>query len=232
MCDKLPHRGSAGLENLRIIDVVLENAAQNLTSLLDMLPSAVLFADTRGRLTFGNPAACALLGFSTIEVQTLLHVSDIYHRTDDARRVLKAAQDGGGLSAAPIEVVLRSRSGELIPAKIHVRVLRDAAGAVTGTMGVLIDQRELGELSRRLEDASAQVISSERRAAVVALAGKAAHDLSQPLMAAMGNIELILMQKNLDAKVSTRLERAYEQLERLRGIMTDFVKVTGTRSGP
>ncbi len=211
---------------------VLDNAQQNLTSLLDMLPVAVLFADTRGRISFGNPAACALLGFSTIEVQTLLHVSDIYHRADDARRVLKAARDGGGLSATPVDVVLRSRSGELIAAKVHVRIVFDAAGTVTGTMGVLVDQRQLGELGRRLEDAAAQVISSERRSAVVKVAGMVAHDVSQPLMAAMGTIELILLHKNLDAKISTRLARTYEQLERLRGIMTDFVKVTGTRSGP
>ncbi|MSQ03383.1 MAG: PAS domain-containing protein [Myxococcales bacterium] len=230
-CDILS--GSAPPATGEIVDTrnVLDNTNQNLTALLDMMPTGVLFADTRGRITFGNPAACALLGFMKIEAQTSLHVGDIYHRTADARRVLKAAQDGGGLSATPVDVVLRSRAGELIPAKVHVRVLRDDVGNVTGTMGVLVDQRELGELGRRLEDAATQVISSERRAAVVDLAGRAAHDLSQPLMAAMGNIELILMQKNLDAKVSTRLERTYEQLERLGEIMAEFVKMTGTRSG-
>ena len=203
-----------------------------LPALLDLLPQPVLFADPRGRVTFGNPAACALLGYPLLELRTLLHVSDIYHRTDDARRVLRAAKDGGGQTLVPVEVMLRTRTGEIIPARVHARVVTGVDGTAAGSIGVIEDQREIVDLSRRLEDASAQVVASEKRAAVVALAAKAAHDLSQPLMAAMGNIELVLLHPHLDAKITTRLDRTYEQLERLRTIVSDFVRMTSSRSNP
>ena len=211
---------------------MLANPSATLHALLDLLPQPVLFADPRGRVIFGNPAACALLGYPLLELRTLLHVSDVYHRPDDARRVLRGIREGQGHTVQPIAVQLRTRSGEIIPAQLHARALENADGTPLGTMGVLEDQREIVDLSRRLEDAAAQVVASEKRAAVVALAASAAHDLSQPLMAAMGNIELILLQTDLDPRIGTRLERTYEQLERLRSIVADFVRMTGTRSYP
>ena len=80
-----------------------------------------------------------------------------------------------------------------------------------------------------MEEAANQVAASEKRAATLAIAAKAAHDLSQPLMAAMGNVELVLLQANLDATNTRQLERAYEQLERLRDIVNDFVRVAARR---
>lgn len=211
---------------------MLDAPERVLAALLDLLPEPVLVADPRGRVVYGNPAACALLGYPLLEVRSLLHVSDLYQRPEDARRALRAARDGDGQSGAPVDVTIRSRAGEAIPAKVHIRLLRGADGSALGTIGVIEDQREVVDLSRRLEEASVQVVASEKRAAVVALAAKAAHDLSQPLMAAMGNVELVLLQKGLDPRVVERLERTYEQLERLKAIVADFVKMTGTRSLP
>ncbi len=210
---------------------VFDDPARVLAALLDMLPQPVLFADVRGRVVHGNPAACALLGYPLLEVRSLLHVSDIYHRAEDARRVLHAAKEGTDEHSPAVDVMLRARSGELVSARIRVRVYRAADGAVLGTIGVVEDQREVADLTRRLEEAANQVVASEKRAAVVALASKSAHDLSQPLMAAMGNLELLLLQPGLDNKVAAKLERAYEQLERIRAIVSDFVRMTGVRTG-
>lgn len=209
---------------------VFGDPAIALEALLELLPQPVLFADKRGRLVYANPAACALLGYPLLELRSLLHVSDVYHRPEDARRVLRAARDAGGQTERPVDVMVRTRSGEVVPARIHARVHVDAQGLIIGTMGVFEDVREVSDLSRRLDDAATQVVASEKRAAVVSVVAKAAHDLSQPLMAAMGNIELARMQPNLDAKISTRLERTYEQLERLQGIVVEFVRMTSTRS--
>lgn len=211
---------------------MLDEPARVLGALLDLLPEPVLLADHRGRVVYGNPAACALLGYPMLEVRSLLHVSDLYHRPEDARRALAAAKAGDGQSSAPVDVTIRTRAGELIPAKVHIRLHHGADGTLLGSVGVLEDQRQVADLSRRLEEASAQVVASEKRAAVVAMASKAAHDLSQPLMAAMGNVELVLLHKGLDPRVAERLERTYEQLERLKAIVADFVKMTGTRSLP
>ncbi len=208
---------------------VFADPALALYALLDVLPQPVLFADRRGRLVHGNPAACALLGYALSDLRGLLHVSDVYHRPEDARSVLRAAKSGGGQTQRPVDVMLRTRSGEVIPAQIHARIHTGAEGENLGTIGVFDDVREVSDLSRRLEEAANQVAASEKRAAALAIAAKAAHDLSQPLMAAMGNVELVLLQANLDATNTRQLERAYEQLERLRDIVNDFVRVAARR---
>lgn len=208
---------------------VFADPALTLYALLDVLPQPVLFADRRGRLVHGNPAACALLGYALLDLRGLLHVSDVYHRPDDARSVLRAAKSGGTQTDRPVDVMLRTRSGVVVPARIHARIHSNAAGEVLGTIGVFEDVREVSDLSRRLEEAANQVVASEKRAAALAIAAKTAHDLSQPLMAAMGNVELVLMQANLNGPNTRHLERAYEQLERLRDIVDDFVRMTARR---
>jgi hypothetical protein len=124
----------------------------------------------------------------------------------------------------PVEAMLRTRSGELIPARVHARLLRGSDGAPAGTVGILEDQRELLDLHRRLDEAASQVIASERRAAVLDITSQSVNELSQPMMAAMGNIELALMEPELDTRVAARLERAYEQLERLQMLTSSFAR--------
>jgi PAS domain S-box-containing protein len=198
-------------------------------ALFGMCPLPIMVADAEGRVTHANPAAAGFCGYSTEELRTLLHVSDLYHRIDDARAVMRAAKEDIGES---LEVVLRLRGGELVPCRIHARMLRDASGGFAGTVGVIEDRREVIELSRRLEDVTGQVVASEKRAAVIALSAQAAHELSQPLMAAMGNIELALMDAELEARLANRLRKTYSQLERMKGIVGDFVRLTATRTLP
>lgn len=201
---------------------------QLLNALLDMEVHGVLVADAQGRVTFGNPAACALLGYNMIELQTMVHVTDVYYRPDDSRKVMAAAREEG---SPAVEVMLRTRSGELVPVRMHARVLTRSDGSFAGTVGLVEDQRELLDLHRRLEEAASQVIASERRAAVLDTTSQTANDLSQPMMAAMGNIELALMEPDLEPRVAARLERAYEQLERLQVLAATFARRGTTRPG-
>ena len=196
-------------------------------ALFDASPVPVVVADARGRIIGGNPAAVLFFGYTSHELRQLVHVSDLYQHVDQAREVMQGARQG---HTEGVEVTVRTRNGELVPARVHARILRDKEGELTGTVGLVEDLREVQDLSRRLEDATGQIVASEKRAAVVAVASQAAHELSQPLMAAMGNIELALMQTGIDPRLVGRLEKTYAQLERMRAIVADFVRMTGTRS--
>lgn len=193
--------------------------------LLDVGPAAVIAADLRGRLLVFNRAAEALLGYGAAEALQHLHVTDLYHRPEDARRVLMRirAQDN---ALTPMDITLRARNGELIPVRLRAALLHEASGAVVGTVGAFEDRRETDALSRRLEDAAGQVLASERRAANIAVASEAAHEMAQPLTAAMGNLEMLLMTEDLAPDTTRRLERAYEQLERLKRIVHEFSRFT------
>lgn len=205
-----------------------------LDRLVETSPWAIVVSDLRGRIVLFSPGAERALGYRAAEAIRHVHVTDLYHRPDDARRVLERLRDRIATPDAPaeaMELTLRSRAGELIPTRLFASMVHDASGAAMGTMGVFEDRREAAALVRRLEDATGQVLASEKRAAAVAVASEAAHELSQPLMAAMGNLELLLLSSELSPELTARLERAYEQLERMRRIVGDFSRVTTFRGG-
>jgi signal transduction histidine kinase len=57
------------------------------------------------------------------------------------------------------------------------------------------------------------------------LAGATAHELNQPLTSVMGIVEIMLAAERPESE-EQRLERAYEQLERMAEIVRDLSKVT------
>ena len=93
------------------------------------------------------------------------------------------------------------------------------------TVGVFRDTRESDSLATRLREATNRLIHSEKRSAAVALAGATAHELNQPLTSVMGIVELLLAGERSEIEIE-RLERAYEQLERMAEIVRDLSKVT------
>jgi hypothetical protein len=80
------------------------------------------------------------------------------------------------------------------------------------------DQRGLHALERRAAQLSARAAVAERRADDEG--GGLIHALSQPIQAAMGNLELIVLSGEAPPELHARLERAYEQLDRVRGMLT------------
>jgi PAS domain S-box-containing protein len=210
-----------------------------LDRLLTVVPSPVIVADLRGRVLLFSTAAVAALGYPAEEAREHLHVTDLYHHPEDARRVLRRlrGQDGqtGPRADGRFDVTLRARNGELIPVRLTAALLRDASGAQIGTLGVFEDRREQVALGKRLEDAATQVEAVERRAAGIAAISSAVHEMAQPLTAAMGNVEMLLLDPALEPPVATRLQRTYDHLERLRTIIARFAKAgrrVAGRDGP
>ncbi|MFZ5480075.1 MAG: PAS domain-containing protein [Myxococcota bacterium] len=206
------------------------------TDLLDRLveacPAPLIVSDLRGRILVFNAAAVAVLGYGAEEARAFLHVTDLYHRPEEARRVMDRlrALDAGTGHAEGIDATLRARNGELVPVRLAASLVRGADGHAVATLGIFEDRREQIALGRRLEEATGQVLESERRAAGMALAHAAAHEMSQPLTAAMGNLEMIATDEQVPEDVRSRVERARVQLERLRRIVTEFARAGVARA--
>lgn len=204
---------------------VLPVGTDLLDRLLDVVPSAVVVCGTDGRVLLLNPAGRRALGYRPDDVQRL-HVTDLYHRMDEARRVMKWLRDRR-TDPPGFEVTLRARNGELIPARVSAAILRDEGGVEVGTVGVFEDRRAELALGARLEEAAGQVEESERRAAASGSFGAAVHEISQPLAAAMGNVELLLLDVTLPEASRDRAQRAWDQLDRLRAVMGRLARTRG-----
>jgi len=148
-----------------------------------------------------------------------MHVSDIYANPTEARRVLAEIRCSPDGYLNRFSVRVRARSGEQIPIFLAATEVIGDQGESAYTIGTLQDRRtELG-LRRRLEAASKQVLHSEKRASVAIATRIAIHELNQPLTALMGAVELLDMRSDISDEVRDRLNRMYDQLNRMAEIV-------------
>ncbi|MDP2311217.1 MAG: PAS domain-containing protein [Pseudomonadota bacterium] len=201
-----------------------------LARLIAIVPSPLIVADLTGRILLFNAAAERALGYPENEACGHLHVTDLYHHPEEARRVGRrlrglTAEGAGAHAQARFDVTLRARNGELIPVRLSASLLRGPDGAECASLGVFEDRREYVALDKRLEDAAVQVETVERRTVGVVAVASAVHEMAQPLTAAMGNVEMLLLETQLPEAVTLRLKRTYDQLERLGAIVSRFARV-------
>lgn len=80
---------------------------------------------------------------------------------------------------------------------------------------------ELEESGRRLKDAQAELMEKEKMAAILELAGAAAHEINQPLTVIIGNIDLLLSQDKLGEE---EVRKTLGTINRSARDMADIVK--------
>lgn len=196
-----------------------------LPRLFDVVPTAVVVAAADGRILRVNAAAREMLDLR--DGETALRLVDIHHHPDDVRqqrlRLAARAADAQPL-ADVIDLTLRARSGEVVPVRARVAIVRSGEGKVVGTVHSYEDRREYASLTARLAEAVAQVEALERRVSGQAVLGRAAHELSQPLTAALGQIDMLLIEGSVPEAGAERLERAAEQLERMRNLVHELTR--------
>lgn len=205
-------------EKLAIADDFLER-------LIDASPDPIVCANLEGKILLYNRAAEAVLGYTQLEARTRLHVNDLYGDEKESQLILKKIRSNSLRRVENHRARIRARNGETIPILISAAEIHDQAGKPVATVGIFRDTRESDSLASRLRQATERLIRSEKRSAAVALAGATAHELNQPLTSVMGIVEIMLAVERSESE-EKRLERAYEQLERMAEIVRDLSKVT------
>jgi len=189
----------------------------------DSLSTGLRARDLDGRITYVNPAFCAMVGFGADELRAAMqppywppeHAAQ-YAQRQQAR--LDSLRDAGAAREGFETVFMRS-SGERFPVMIYEAPLVDGAGHHTGWMGAVLDmsaQRRVEELSRQQHE---RLQIAARLAAVGEMASLLGHELNQPLTAiasyAQGSLNLL---EQPDAQTPTLLREALariaEQAER------------------
>lgn len=183
LAQDLADRAALGIAQARGVADLL-NERDWLRQLLDLLPEAVVLADTRsGRYMLANRASCELLG-ADISGDIIANDDQVIFGTTRA--------DGSPLpsSSLPLqramtgEIVLGEQfllrpagppDGRVIPLLANAAPLRDARGEIVGAVVTFQDISGMKELERQKEEVMAML----------------SHDLRQPLALMKGRADLL-----------------------------------------
>ena len=193
----------------------------------DSLVTGLRARDLEGRITYVNPAFCAMTGFGADELQqrgaeALPPYWPPEHAASYAERQ-RARLLGAGREPREaregFETVFRRKNGERFPVMIYEAPLVDGDGRHTGWMSAVLDvgpQRRMEELSRQQQD---RLQATARLATVGEMASLLSHELNQPLAAiasyASGSLNM-MEQPDADTPgmLKQAMERIAEQAER------------------
>ncbi len=161
----------------------------------DSLLTGLRARDLSGRITYVNPAFCAMVGFTADELQTPLppyappHTPP-YWPPEQAQTYAERQQNrlhGVGRelpeSREGHETVFMRKNGERFPVVIYEAPLVDGQGRHTGWMSAVLDisaQRRIEDIARQQQD---RLQATARLATVGEMASLLSHELNQPLAA-------------------------------------------------
>ena len=150
----------------------------------DSVQAGLRARDLEGRITYVNPAFCAMVGWSAEELTG--RMPPMPYWVDEEMEATRALHDRILAGEGPrrgFEVPFRRRNGEMFPVLIHEAPLIDANGRQTGWMSSVIDisdQKRAEELARQQQE---RLQSTARLITMGEMASSLAHELNQPLAA-------------------------------------------------
>ena len=165
----------------------------------DSVTTGLRARDLEGRISYVNPAFCAMVGFDAAELMD--QRTPPYWPPEQAAEYAKRQQlrQSGrlpdGEARTGFETTFVRRNGERFPVVIFEAPLVDRAGRHTGWMSAVLDvsaQRKVEELSRQQQE---RLQATARLATVGEMASLLSHELNQPLAAiasyASGSLNLL-----------------------------------------
>lgn len=181
-----------------------------LRTTLHSIGDAVLTVDISCRITFINPIAEQITGWSRREA-----IGQYY------QEVFALHDEEGTILENPIEPILlsgetlhfdenyriRTQEGQLVRIDDSIAPVRDEAGDVNGAIIIFRDKTEKWELDQRRLEAEARQQEGKRLESLGILAAGVAHDFNNLLTIIRGHAELISMSRNLsDSNVAASSE--------------------------
>lgn len=191
-------------------------AVRHLASVVESANDLVVSTDVNGRILSWNTAAAQITGYAEGEVlQTRL--SDLCEEPSRAHmeRMLESRLDQG--RTEPVELDFTSRHGQPIPISWICSPMRDDSGKRVGMVAV---GRDLTE-RRKLE---AQLLQSEKLAALGVMAGGIAHEVRNPL-AVVSCAAQMLLENPLSPQIQYQCaQKIYRCVQRASGIIESLLR--------
>ena len=206
-----------------VAETALAEALAFRRAMEDSLVTGLRARDTRGRVTYVNPAFCSMVGYDAAE----LIDSDPppYWPPEYIDEYRRRQAERLSLSRDPVtqrqgfETLFMRRNGERFPVMIYEAPLLDRVGHHAGWMSAVLDvsaERKMEERSRQQQE---RLQATARLATVGEMASLLSHELNQPLAAiasyASGSLNLLAdPEADTPGLLRQAMERIAEQAER------------------
>jgi len=163
----------------------------------DSLVTGLRALDLQGRITYVNPAFCAMVGYEAEELigrpgpapYWPAELAGTYSQRQAAR------QAAGGSARQGVESEYQRKDGTRLPVLIIEAPLITATGKHSGWMGAVLDLSEQRRVQERQRAAQERLQAAARLAAIGEMASLLSHELNQPLAAissyANGSLNLL-----------------------------------------
>ncbi len=218
---------------LREMQTELKTTKDFLENLIDSSVDGIVAADLRGNVLLFNKGAERIYGYNAPEVIGRLPVWRLYPRgiAVEIMRELRGDERGGVGRVVQKRTQIRNKDNQDVPVSLTSSIIYED-GVEVATVGIFSDLRERIQMERELDEAHQLVIQSERHAAVVELAGAAAHELNQPLTSVVGYSEM-LQRKIKEADPLRRpVDKIYKEAERMADIVRKLGRITKYETKP
>lgn len=199
---------------------------------LSSIGDAVIATDTRGCVTFLNPVAQTLTGWTQQDaagkpLETVFHIINEHTRQPVENPVAKVLRDGVIVGLAN-HTILVARDATERPIDDSAAPIRDREGKIRGVVLVFHDVSERRQIERELHERTERLAEADRRKdEFLALLG---HELRNPLSPLRNGLDVLEMHDPSDValtqKIHSMMARQVDQLVHLVDDLLDVSRVS------
>jgi two-component system cell cycle sensor histidine kinase/response regulator CckA len=206
------------------MDKKIRASEQWLGTTLRSLGDAVMTTDTRGCITFMNPHAEVLTGWTQAEALGR-HATEVllirYESVQSCAEnpIAKMLREGGTIELADHNLVLVAKDGTARPIEDSAVPIRDDQGSLIGSVLVFRDVSERRQLQEKL-------VQAEKMEAIGRLSGGVAHDFNNLLTVISVYTELLLSRRNRHDQLERYANEIKKAVENATGLTNQLLTLS------